>query len=420
MPVLPQPDATAAAAVLPPRERVILHADIDAFFASVEQIRYPSLRGKPVVVGAGVIASCSYEARRFGLTAGMRLTEARRRCPAVIILEGHEKVYRAFAERIFAICRTMSPAVETYLDEAYCDLTGTERHHGGDLLEVGRRFRDRVRRETGLPVTVGLGSSRMVAKMASKSVKPEGLHRVPAGEEDRFIRSLPVEKLPGVGRATADVLHRLNVTTIEDLRALSIDHLEKLFGVVGRALHERCRGRDTRPVSAREIPGSISRETSFHHDTIDPGEIAGMLYYLAERAVRTARGLSLKTRTVQVRVRYSDSGGDGASRSLPVPSDRDEEVYAVARELLARVHTRRESLHGIGVVLSNFVPDSAGQLDLFDAGRGPRLDRLYESLDRVRNRFGHSAVVAGKSVALIGRLPQDGYGFVLRTPSLTK
>jgi DNA polymerase IV len=406
--------------VRPASGRTVLHVDIDAFFASVEQIRYPRLKGKPVVVGAGVIASCSYEARKFGLTAGMRLTEARRRCPQVIILDGHEKVYRSFAARIFDLCGTLGPSVETYLDEAYCDLTGTERHHRGDLVLAARRFRERIRREIGLSVTVGLGSSRMVAKMASKAVKPDGLHRVPHGEEDAFIRSLPVAKLPGVGHATAQVLERLNVRTIEDLRLLSPEHLERLFGAPGRLLYERCRGRDTRPVSVREIPASISRETSFHADTIDPEEIAGMLYYLTERAVRTARGLHLKARTVTTRIRYSDSGGDAASRSLARPSDRDQEIYDVAMSLLARLHTRRESLHGVGVVLSSFVPDAAGQLDLFDGGRGPRLDRLYESLDRVRGRFGHSAVVAGRSVKLLGRLQQDGYGFVLRTPSLTK
>jgi len=400
--------------------RTILHIDIDAFFASVEQIRYPRLLGQPVVVGAGVIASCSYEARRFGLTAGMRLSEARRRCPGVIILEGHEKVYRAFAGRIFDLCRSVAPAMETYLDEAYCDLTGTERLHDGDLTRAARRLKKRIRKEIGLSVTVGLGTSRMVAKMASKAVKPDGLHRVPAGGEDSFIRALPIEKLPGVGHATAETLRRLNVRTIEDLRPFSAPDLERLFGAPGRALYERCRGRDTQPVTVREIPGSISRETSFHQDTIDPGEIAGMLYYLTERAVRTARGLSLKTQTVGVRVRYSDSGGDAASRSLPGPSDRDKEIYDQALELLTRLHTRRESLHGVGVVLSNFVSDAAGQLQLFDGGRGPRLDRLYESLDRVRDRFGHSAVVAGQSVRLLGRLEQDGYGFVLRTPSLTK
>ena len=165
---------------------------------------------------------------------------------------------------------------------------------------------------------------------------------------------------------------------------------------------------------------SICRVTSFHEPTIDPGEIGGMLYYLTERAVKTARQLGLKAGTVQVKIRYTDSGAPAMSRSLPAASDRDEEIFLLAAELLERLHTRRETLHGIGIALSRFVADGAGQLDLFDPERGERLDRLYASLDRVRDRFGHSAVVAGKSIALLGRLEQDGYGFVLRTPSLTK
>ncbi len=400
--------------------RTILHVDIDAFFASIEQILNPKLKNRPVIVGAGVIASCSYEARRFGLHAGMRLSEARRLCPKAVILEGHEKTYRAFAERIFDICRRFAPAVETFLDEAYCDLTGTERHHGGDPSNAARKLRALVREETGLTVTAGIGSSRMVAKMAGKSVKPDRLHRVMPGHEDAFIRALPVGKLPGVGHATGRVLARMNVATIEDLRAFSVDHLVRLFGEPGRALYERCRGRDTQPVTVREIPQSISRDSSFHTDTIDPEEIEGMLYYLTERAVRTARSQGLRARTVSTRIRYTDSGGEAKVRTLTEPSDRDEEIYTAARDLLKTIHTRRESLHMVGIALSHFTAGGAGQMDLFDPERGPRLDRLYESLDRVRSRFGHSAVVAGKSVRLLGRVEQDGYGFILRTPSLTK
>lgn len=410
--------ADASRAVAPP-PRTILHIDIDAFFASVEQQCDPRLRGRPVIVGNGVIASCSYEARRFGLYAGMRLSEARRACPGVVILDGCEKTYRAFAARIFEVCRDFSPSVETYLDEAYCDLTGTGRLHGGPEA-AAVRLRACVRERTGLTVTAGIGTSRMTAKMASKSVKPDGFRLVPPGAEDDFIRALPVDKLPGVGHATAVVLRRLNIKTIEGLRVLSPEQLETMFGAPGRLLYERCRGRDTQPVSVREVPQSISRETSFHRPTTDPGEIGGMLYYLVERAMRATRSLALRARTVHVKIRYVDSGGVAASRTLPEATDRDEDVSILARELLAKLHGRRESLHGIGVVLSGFVLAGAGQLDLFDPDRGPRLDSLYRSLDRVRDRFGHSAVVAGPSISLIGQLEQDGYGFVLRTPSLTK
>src|SRR5437867_1238795 len=248
--------------------RTLLHVDIDAFFAAIEQQRNPRLRGRPVIVGAGVIASCSYEARAFGLRAGMRLSDAKRLCPAVVILEGHAQVYRCFAEDIFARCRRIAPEVETYLDEAYCDLTGTDRLHGGLVAAVDGLKRD-IRDATGLTVTCGIGPNRLLAKLIGKTVKPDGLARIVAAEADAFLRDRPIEQLAGVGHAHAKTLRSMNLHTIGDLRQLPVEVLVALFGVNGRLLHERCRGRDTAPISEREVPLSVSRETSFHRDTAD-------------------------------------------------------------------------------------------------------------------------------------------------------
>src|SRR5439155_6498840 len=195
-----------------PPPAAVLHVDIDAFFAAIEQQRDPRLQGKPVIVGAGVIASCSYEARAFGLKAGMPLSEARLLCPQAVILEGHAQVYRCFAEEIFARCRAVAPAVETYLDEAYCDLSGTERLHG-DLLEAARGLKRAIRAATGLTVTCGLGPNRMLAKLAGKTVKPDGLACVSAADADAFMRHQPVERVPGVGRAHARTLRSMNLRT---------------------------------------------------------------------------------------------------------------------------------------------------------------------------------------------------------------
>jgi nucleotidyltransferase/DNA polymerase involved in DNA repair len=232
--------------------RKILHVDIDAFFAAIEQRRNPRLRGKPVIVGAGVIASCSYEARRYGLRAGMPLSEAKRLCPQAVILEGHTQVYRCFAEDIFGRCRRLAPNVETYLDEAYCDLSGTERLHR-DLAVAVRALKDEILDATGLTVTCGIGPNRMLAKLIGKTVKPDGLASIEAHEADAFLRDLAVDKLAGVGHAYAEVLRSMNLRTIGDMRVLPIDVLEALFGANGRLLFERCRGRDTAPVSEREI-----------------------------------------------------------------------------------------------------------------------------------------------------------------------
>jgi DNA polymerase-4 len=409
----------AASGERPSTEPVILHVDIDAFFASIEQRRDPRLRGRPVIVGAGVIASCSYEARRFGLKAGMPLSEAKRLCPQAVVVPGHAQVYRCFAEQVFAHCRDIAPAVETFLDEAYGDLTGTERLHG-DLLEAARRLKRAILESTGLTVTCGLGPNRMLAKLAGKAVKPDGLARVTATGAEAFLRDLPVEQVAGVGHAHARTLHSMNVRTAGELRVLPAETLERLFGAPGLLLHDRCRGRDTAVVSEREVPLSISRETSFHRDTADLREIEGMLEYLAGRACRTARELGIRPRTVAVRLRYADGESAERARTLLQPSDADPVVLARALDLLARLFTRRVALHQVGLVFSNFVRAGGEQGALFEEREAGRRAALYRAFDGVRDSFGHGVIVSGRALHLKGRLEQDEHGFVLRTPSLTK
>lgn len=414
----PSPGAEPADA--PPDEhRVVLHVDIDAFFAAIEQQLDPRLRGKPVIVGAGVIASCSYEARAFGLRAGMRLTDARRLCPKAVILDGHAQTYRCFAERIFARCREVAPQVETYLDEAYCDLTGTERLHG-DLVATARALKRAILDETGLTVTCGLGPNRMLAKLVGKTVKPDGLARIEAHEASAFLETRPVDQLAGIGHAHAHLLRSMNLTTIGELRALPLPVLTALFGANGRLIHERCRGRDTAPVTEREIPVTVSRETSFARDTADRVELEGMLEYLVGRACRTARELEIKPRTVAVHLRYADGEGAEQARSLAQPSDTDPVVLGLALELLRRQFTRRVALHGLGVTLSHFVRGAGEQGSLFDEREAGRRADLYRAFDGVRRSYGHGVLVSGRALRLKGRLEEDRHGFVLRTPSLTK
>lgn len=412
------PTAGLAVAASGPRPW-IAHVDIDAFFASVEQARDPALRGRPVAVGNGVVASCSYEARARGCRPAMRLSEARRICPELVVLDGHYPTYRAFAERVFEECRRYSPQLETFLDEAILDLTGTERLWGHPF-DVADDLRRRVRETTGLAVTIGVGANRMVARLATKRAKPDGRGIVEPGHEAEHVASLPIEELPGVGHATAERLRALNVTTVGGLRVFSVDHLRALFGVRGEALHERAYGRDSRVVEAAEIPRSISRETAFHEPTSDPEEHRAMLHYLTERAARTARGLGVAPRTIAVKIRYADDAGEEARRTFREGVAVDAKLFAAACELLQRVRTRRVALHLVGVALSGFVADGAEQLDLMGDARAPHARDLCDGLDDVRGKYGHAAVVAGASIGLMGKLKQDAYGFVLRTPSLTK
>ncbi len=451
-------------------EACVFHIDIDAFFASVEKLRNPRLTEKPVAVGAGVIASCCYKARRFGLYAGMPLRTARKLCPGLVVLEGHYHIYRCFAERVFDLCREYAPAMESHLDEAFCDLSGTQRLYAitnngitnssmknsgiiNTVPQVAQELVERVRREVGLGVSLGMGRNRMLAKIASKSAKPGGLRRIDPAQEEEFLKPLPVGLLPGVGPRTARVLAKLNIERIEDLRALSRDSLKAMFGQNGVLLYERCRGEDTRVISRREIPRSISRETSFHEDTISIEEIEGMLHYLCERAANTLRKLGLKACRVEVKLRYADFQPVAGGRTLPTPTQIDGELLDVALGLRRSLHTRRAALRLVGVTLSKLVPDDGTRpLDLCNLPpRSPRGDGdlpphsprgdggiddlesillaarerrralgLCRSLDQIRERFGYSAIVCGKSLNLLGKLPQDAYGYILRTPSLTR
>lgn len=398
----------------------VLHLDIDAFFASVEQARDPRLKGRPVLIGNGVIASCSYEARRYGLRAGTSLVEARRLCPEAVILDGHYPTYRAFAERIYALTAALTPDLDTYLDEAFGDLAGTERLHG-DLLARCRALKQAIAAATGgVSVTIGLGPNRMLAKLIGKTAKPDGLAAITAAEAADFLAPRPASDIPGVGPVIARRLAGYNVHTVADLRRLTREALAGLFGAVGPVLYERARGLDTRAIHAREVPHSISRETAFHRATADPAAIDGMLHYLTERACRAARALGLTGRTIAVRLRYADGVAADVQATPATPSGLDPDVHAVARALLARAWTRRVQLSHVGMVLSNFAAMDGALLDLFGGERQERDHRLVEGLDAVRDRYGHAVVVSGRSLHLLGTLAQDRHGFVLRTPSLTK
>ena len=403
---------------------LILHLDVDAFFASVEQLLIPALRDRPVIVGCGCIASCSYKARRFGLRAGMPLSKARGLCPQAVILEGNSHIYRCFAEHIWDVARRYTVSLETYLDEAYGDASGMGSIHG-DPLSLGRKLRREVLEQVGLSVSVGLGQNRMIAKLASSAAKPGGVTWIPPDQEQQFLEDLPVRKLLGVGRKTEAKLHDMNIHTVGELRSLPRSILRARFGRRGELLYERTRGRDDRGVRPTWLPKTISRETTFHRPTCDLSAIRGMLFYLLERAMRTARKDNLLVGCAELTIRYDDFKQLTAScslRSLPRPSESEDEVFPVLLDLLGRLYRRRVALRGVGVVLSNFshVRGLDGQRGLFEAGPEIRSRRLHGAVDAIRDRYGHAKIVTGKSIELLGKLQQDDYGVVLRTPSLTK
>ena len=396
---------------------IILHIDADAFFASVEQLLIPALRNRPVIVGSGCIASCSYEARRFGLHAGMSLGRAMRLCPSAVRLPGRYPIYRCFAEQIWQVCRRYVTGLETYLDEAYGDATGTHRLYDGPR-ELGARLQEAVRREVRLPVTIGLGANRMMAKIASDHGKPGGVVWIRPREQEAFLTPLPAAALPGVGPKTAEMLSDMNVQTVGDLRGLSRESLRAMLGRRGELLYERCRGRDVQAPRHATAPKTISRETTFHKPTDEPAQIHGMLQYLLERAMRAMRGLGLRVRTVELAIRYDDGKHRAARGTLPEPTADDDEVFQTVLRLLARLHNRRVALRHVGIVLSRFSPGAGASL--FEPAHRARARAIYHAVDSIRDRWGHAAIVTGQSIELLGHLQQNDYGFILRTPSLTK
>jgi DNA polymerase-4 len=336
-----------------------------------------------------------------------------------VVLRGKYPIYRCFAEHVWRVCRQYTCGLETFLDEAYGDATGMERIYG-DPLTLGRRLQQQVAEEVGLAVSVGLAGNRMLAKIASHSAKPAGVAWIPPGREDDFLAPLPVEQVPGVGHRTAGQLRDCNIGTVDQLRRLPRGALSAMFGQRGEAIYERCRGRDAGAAGLRtRLPKTISRATTFHRPQCRPDQIRGMLFYLLERAMRTVRQLDLLAGSVELSLRYDDGKELAGSRSLPEPTAADDEAFAVVRELLGQLYRRRVALRYVGIVLSRFCP--AGRTGrLFEPPQRARRRSLYRTLDAIRDRWGHAAVVAGESVGLLGCLQQSEYGFVLRTPSLTK
>jgi len=405
--------------------RWILHIDVDAFFASAEQLLNPELAGKPVIVGGdpnerSVVASASYEARAFGVRSAMPLAEAKRLCPQAVFLKGNFHEYARMSGAMRDVFLAFTPDIEmASLDEAYLDLTGCRRMYRSPF-ETAERIKERVKREVGLNVSIGASSSKLIAKVASDYAKPNGIAYVWPGREAEFLRPLDLKELPGVGPRTLERLHRYNLHLIGDLQRMTPQALSAAFGPAGEALFERASGIDSGTVEEALYPKSISRETTFEADVADRRVLEAMLSYLAERAANKLRRIGMRAKTVTVKLRYGDFSTYHMSKSLKEPSWHDPDFRELAFDILDRLFTRRMRVRLIGVALSNLAPEMAHQTNLFEEARFRRRERLYLSIDRVRERFGFSALFTGRAVELIKEHRRDENGLILRTPSLTQ
>ncbi len=400
---------------LPARE--ILHLDADAFFASVEQRDDPKLRGRPVAVGTGVVASCSYEARRYGVRTAMRLAEARQRCRELIVLPGEYLRYEQVARQLLAVCRERTPLVETAaLDDLYLDLTQACPEQGD---RVAGELRAQVRDEIHISISVGAGSNKLVANVATKQAKPGKQVRVPFGEEEAYLAPRPLRVLPGAGPKVQGRLDRLNVHRIGEVAAMPVPILQRLFGATGRLLHEYAHGIDLRPVRPDHRPQSISRRTSFDPPLADPAFLRAMLNYLLDRAMSQLRYQNLMTRGLTLTLRYGDYQTVVGRESLPFATQREDHLREAAHERLARLYTRRLPLRLLAVELAPLAP-AVQQAGFFTDPEADRQRRLAECKDAIRRRFGFTSLLNASALTLTHALAYDRENLRLRTPCLTR
>ncbi len=375
--------------------RWIAHLDMDCFFVSVERLLDPSLVGKPVVVGGdpdgrGVVASASYEARRFGVRSAMASKRAKELCPRLIFAPGHHHLYGEYHDKVREVLARWAPGVEAAsIDEFYLDFSGCNLLHGA-IFPLLRRIRAQISSELGLPSSVGLAANKLLAKVGSRLAKPAGVMWIPPGAEAEILAPLPVRAIPGVGPVTGAALERLGVTRVGHLASIPVKVLEAALGSWGPELARKARGESDSPVEEGGERKSVGHETTFEEDTADPVVLEATICRLVEKAAHRLRKAGMKAGGVTVKVRYSDFRTVTRSRGIAA-SDRDGELLAVARALMEGAVGRRVRVRLIGVSLERLRAGSE-QLGLFTAARDARLASLFPAVDRVRAKYGFDAL----------------------------
>lgn len=381
---------------------IILHIDMDAFFASVEQMDDPALRGKPVVVGGrsqrGVVAAASYEARRYGIHSAMPIFQARQKCRTLVIVPPRRKRYAALSRRIMQILKTFSPLVEPIsIDEAFVDITGSGRLYGSPV-QIARSMKERIFQQVGLRCSVGVAPVKFLAKIASDMDKPDGLTVIDAQQMPSFIDRLPLGKVPGVGKQAGKALSGMGIHTLGQVKTCPHDLLVKKLGRFGHRLIALAQGRDDSPVTPAGEAKSISTETTLPENTTDRQLLDGYLLSQSQSVARDLRRKRMRTRTVTLKIKTDDFRLHSRSRTLPRPVQSAERIYQVASELFRQFPlVRRVRLIGVGT--GALQPASVPiQADLFPDGdqlRDRKWERVDQAMDRVSRRFGDHMVTRG-------------------------
>jgi DNA polymerase-4 len=406
--------------------KTIFHVDMDAFFVSVEELYDPSLRGKPVVVGGsseqrGVVSAASYAARKFGVHSAMPLRTAHQLCPQAIFVEGHPDRYRKYSNLVREVLGRFTPQVEmASIDEAYLDMTGTERLHGPPLL-AAHKLHNAIREATGLNNSIGAGTSRLLAKVCSDQAKPHGIVWIPPGAEAAFLAPLAVRTIPGVGKVTEQKLHRLGIRQVGDLAALDAKFLAEHLGEWGLALAGKSKGLDAGgwfqgEIGAEQNPKSISHEHTFSVDTADSEALEAALAHLSEKVGRRLREHGLWARTIQLKLRYSDFSTFTRALTLGHATQIDTEIYQTARELLRKNRRAGAAIRLLGVQTSGLSPE-AGQLDLLEGAQQERMGRALSAMDKLRDKYGEGSV--SLALGLQGRFKERTHEALPNAPDQT-
>jgi DNA polymerase-4 len=381
--------------------KTIFHVDMDAFFVSVEELFDPSLKGKAVVVGGqknerGVVSAASYEARKFGVHSAMPLRTAAKLCPQAIFVNGHPERYRQCSAHVYEVLNTFSPLVEmASIDEAYLDMTGTDRLHGPPL-RAAHSLHKKMKAQTQLNCSIGIGASRLIAKVSSAKAKPNGILWVIPGQEAKFLAPLDVRDIPGVGKVMEQNLHAMGIQQVGDLARLEDEVLEERFGKWGLALAGKSRGEDAggwfdTEVGEHTDPKSISHEHTFNEDTGKQEQLESTLMRLTEMVARRLREHGLHARTVQLKLRYKDFTTITRAHSLMVPTQLDTELFEQVRILFRKNWKKGAAVRLLGVHASSF-EQPAGQIDLLEDNRQQRWKQALAAADRLRDKFGESSV----------------------------
>lgn len=377
---------------MPTAPRTILHVDMDAFYAAVEQRDNPALRGKPVVVGGGsnrgVVAAASYEVRKFGVRSAMPMAEALRRCPQLVRVQSHMSRYQSVSEQVFAVFEEFTPVVEGLsLDEAFLDVTASRALHGSGI-DIATKIKQTILDRTELTASVGVAENKLVAKIASDLDKPDGLVVIDADNRREILDPLPVSVIPGIGRQTLARLQKIKVLTMADLRVARDRELEPIFGRYTRRMRERAAGLDTRPVVASRAEQSISSEATFDVDLCERASMEREILRLAERTAERLRKAHLQAGTIQIKIRQADFQTFTRQKSLRPQSNNTDQLFHAARELLGDWLATHPGvrIRLLGVGGSALAP--AEQRDLFAIDEATVTNPVDQAVDQIRDRFG--------------------------------